>query len=100
MGGTTVLYSLVEQLTTTSSNLLLKDLMNTNVVLGGKVVVLGGDFRQNSSSCTIWKEGRLYCQSLLYSIWTELEKMQFSENMRAKIDPTFCDYGLEMDKSR
>ncbi|XP_049394612.1 uncharacterized protein LOC125858872 [Solanum stenotomum] len=30
-------------------DLLLKDLMNTNVLFGGKVVVLGGDFRQTLS---------------------------------------------------
>nr|XP_016494696.1 PREDICTED: uncharacterized protein LOC107813895 [Nicotiana tabacum] len=72
---------------------LLKDLMNTNVLFGGKVVVLGGDFRQILPVVRNGKKEDFINESLLYSrIWYELEKLQLSENMRAKIDPPFCDY--------
>nr|XP_009805036.1 PREDICTED: uncharacterized protein LOC104250162 [Nicotiana sylvestris] len=72
---------------------LLKDLMNTNVLFGGKVVVLGGDFRQILHVVRNGKKEDFINESLLYSrIWDELEKLQLSENMRAKIDPPFCDY--------
>jgi len=78
-------------------DLLLKDLMNTNVLFGGKVVVLGGDFRQTLPVVRYGKKEDFIAQSLLYStIWNELEKFHLSENMRARIDPTFCDYLLKI----
>ncbi|XP_070005632.1 uncharacterized protein [Nicotiana sylvestris] len=74
-------------------DLLLKDLMNTNVLFGGKVVVLGGDFRQTLPVVRNGKKEDFINESLLYyRIWYELEKLKLSENMRAKIDPPFCDY--------
>ncbi|KAH0767208.1 hypothetical protein KY285_003079 [Solanum tuberosum] len=78
-------------------DLLLKDLINTNVLFGGKVIVLGGDFRQTLPVVQYIKKEDFIAQSLLYStIWNELEKFHLSENMRARIDPTFCDYLLKI----
>ncbi|XP_019246007.1 PREDICTED: uncharacterized protein LOC109225707 isoform X1 [Nicotiana attenuata] len=74
-------------------DLLLKDLMDTNILFGGKVVVFGGDFRQTLPVVRNGKKKDFISESLLYStIWDELEKLQLSENMRAKTDPAFCDY--------
>ncbi|XP_019240495.1 PREDICTED: uncharacterized protein LOC109220480 [Nicotiana attenuata] len=74
-------------------DLLLKDLMDTNILFGGKVVVFGGDFRQTLPVVRNVNKEDFISESLLYStIWDELEKLQLSENMRAKTDPAFCDY--------
>nr|XP_009792184.1 PREDICTED: uncharacterized protein LOC104239281 [Nicotiana sylvestris] len=71
-------------------NTLLKDLMNTNILFGGKVVVFGGDFRQTLPVIRSGKKEDFICESLLYSdIWNDLEKLCLSENMRAKEDPAF-----------
>ncbi|XP_019228265.1 PREDICTED: uncharacterized protein LOC109209451 [Nicotiana attenuata] len=78
-------------------DLLLKDLMDTNMLFGGKVVVFGGDFRQFLPVVRNGKKEDFINESLLYStIWDELEKLQLSENMRAKIDPAFCDYFMRI----
>ncbi|XP_075092425.1 uncharacterized protein LOC142172657 [Nicotiana tabacum] len=52
---------------------LVKDIMNTNVLFGGKVVVFGGDFRQT---------------------------LHLSENMRAKTDPSFCEYLMRIGNGK
>nr|XP_016471553.1 PREDICTED: uncharacterized protein LOC107793670 isoform X1 [Nicotiana tabacum]XP_016471558.1 PREDICTED: uncharacterized protein LOC107793670 isoform X1 [Nicotiana tabacum]XP_016471563.1 PREDICTED: uncharacterized protein LOC107793670 isoform X1 [Nicotiana tabacum]XP_016471572.1 PREDICTED: uncharacterized protein LOC107793670 isoform X1 [Nicotiana tabacum]XP_016471583.1 PREDICTED: uncharacterized protein LOC107793670 isoform X1 [Nicotiana tabacum]XP_016471591.1 PREDICTED: uncharacterized pro len=78
-------------------DLLLKDLMDTNILFGRKVVVFGGDFRQTLPVVRNGKKEDFINQSLLYcSIWAKLEKIQLCENMRAKTDPTFCDYLLRI----
>ncbi|XP_075098526.1 uncharacterized protein LOC142175511 [Nicotiana tabacum] len=78
-------------------DLLLKNIMNTNALFGGKVVVLGGDFRQTLPVVQYGKKEDFIGESLLYSsIWNKLEKLKLSENMRAKTDPVFCDYLLRI----
>ncbi|XP_070020629.1 uncharacterized protein [Nicotiana sylvestris] len=74
-------------------DLLLKDLMDTNILFGEKVVVFGVDFRQTLLVVRSGNKEDFINESLLYStIWDELEKLQLFENMRAKTDPAFCDY--------
>nr|XP_018623819.1 ATP-dependent DNA helicase PIF1-like [Nicotiana tomentosiformis] len=74
-------------------DILIKDLMDTNALSGGKVVVFGGDFTQTLPVVRSGKKKDFIQQSLLYSeIWNQLEKLQLSENMRAKTDLTFCEY--------
>ncbi|XP_070003715.1 uncharacterized protein [Nicotiana sylvestris] len=74
-------------------DILLKDLMDTDALLGGKVVVFGGDFRQTLPVVRSGKKEDFIQESLLYSeIWNQLEKLRLSENMRAKTDLTFCEY--------
>jgi len=78
-------------------DLLLKDLMNTNALFGEKVVVFGGYFRQTLPVVRYGKKEDFISESLLYSnIWNQLEKLKLSENMRAKMDPAFCDYLLKI----
>ncbi|XP_060216267.1 uncharacterized protein LOC132643750 [Lycium barbarum] len=78
-------------------DLLLKDLMDTNALFGGKVVVFGGDFRQTLPVVRYGKKEDFIGKSLLYSsIWNELEKLQLSENMKAKTDSAFCAYLLRV----
>ncbi|OIT35017.1 hypothetical protein A4A49_62119, partial [Nicotiana attenuata] len=74
-------------------DILMKDLMDTNALFGGKVVVFGGDFRQTLPVVRSGKKEDFIQESLLYSkIWNQLEKLQLLENMRAKTDPMFCEY--------
>ncbi|XP_019255087.1 PREDICTED: ATP-dependent DNA helicase PIF2-like [Nicotiana attenuata] len=81
--------------------LLLKDLLNTNVLFGGKVVVFGGDFRQTLPVVRNGKREDFIHESLLYSdIWPRLEKLQLSENMRAKTDPAFCEYLMRIGNGK
>nr|XP_016507200.1 PREDICTED: uncharacterized protein LOC107824908 [Nicotiana tabacum] len=78
-------------------DLLLKDLMDTNALFGEKVVVFGGYFRQTLPVVRYGKKEDFISESLLYSnIWNQLEKLKLSENMRAKMDPAFCDYLLKI----
>lgn len=78
-------------------DLLLKDLMNTGVLFGGKSVVFGGDFKQTLPVVRSGKRQDFINESLLCSsIWNKLEKIRLSENMKAKTDPAFCDYLLRI----
>ncbi|KAM3375745.1 hypothetical protein P3S68_014459 [Capsicum galapagoense] len=74
-------------------DLLLKDLMETNVLFGGKVVVFSGDFRQTLPVVCTGKREDFVRESLLCpDIWNQLQNLQLSENMCTRRDPTFCDY--------
>ncbi|KAG5568539.1 hypothetical protein H5410_064441 [Solanum commersonii] len=70
-------------------NILLKDLMNTNMLFSGKVVPLEETLDKHLRLFIMEKE--FINQSILYStIWDRLEKFQLSENMRAKTDVLFA----------
>ncbi|KAG5575728.1 hypothetical protein H5410_055862 [Solanum commersonii] len=72
---------------------LLKDLMETNILFGGKIIVFSGDFRQTLPVIRGGKREDFVSASLLCSnIWNELEKLQLFKDMRAKIDLAFCQY--------
>ncbi|KAL3361944.1 hypothetical protein AABB24_014672 [Solanum stoloniferum] len=74
-------------------DLLLRDLMETNMLFGGKIVVFSGDFRQTLPVVRSGKKEDFIRESLLCSeIWNQLEKLQLSKNMRATKDPEFCEY--------
>ncbi|XP_075103311.1 ATP-dependent DNA helicase RRM3 isoform X2 [Nicotiana tabacum] len=74
---------------------LLRDIMDVDTMFGGKVVVFGGDFRQTLPVVRNGKRKDFIYESLLYSeIWNKLEKLCLSENMRARTDPSFCEYLL------
>ncbi|XP_070013430.1 uncharacterized protein [Nicotiana sylvestris] len=80
---------------------LLKDIMNTNVLFSGKVVVFGGDFRQTLPVVRSGKKEDFIRESILnFEIWNKLEKLQLSENMRTKIDPSFCEYLMRIGNGK
>uniref|UniRef100_M1B701 ATP-dependent DNA helicase n=1 Tax=Solanum tuberosum TaxID=4113 RepID=M1B701_SOLTU len=71
--------------------------MDTNMLFGGKVIVFGGDFRQTLPVIQNGKKEGFINESLLNSnIRNQLEKYQLVQNMRAKTDPTFCEYLLKI----
>ncbi|KAG5590630.1 hypothetical protein H5410_041144 [Solanum commersonii] len=85
--------SMAKAKTIEAFGLLLKDLMDTRMLFGGKVVVLGGDFRQTLPVVRNGKKEDFISQSLLYlEIWNQLEKLHLLENMRARTYPAFSEY--------
>lgn len=78
-------------------DILLKDIMDVDILFGGKIIVFGGDFRQTLPVVRNGEKEDFIYESLLYSkIWNKLEKLHLSENMRARNDPTFCEYLLRI----
>ncbi|XP_070035691.1 ATP-dependent DNA helicase PIF1-like [Nicotiana tomentosiformis] len=76
---------------------LLRDIMDVDTMFGGKVVVFGDDFRQTLPVVRNGKKEDFIYESLLYSeIWNKFEKLCLSENMRARTDPSFCEYLLRI----
>ncbi|KAG5528988.1 hypothetical protein RHGRI_029599 [Rhododendron griersonianum] len=76
---------------------MLQDITNNHNLFGGKVVVLGGDFRQVLP--VIPKGTREDCvnASLIKSyIWQHLNKYKLKTNMRAQFDPSFSEFLLRV----
>ncbi|XP_028086421.1 uncharacterized protein LOC114287309 [Camellia sinensis] len=78
-------------------NDMLKDINESELLFGGKVVVLGGDFRQIPP---VIPKGTKYDSidaSLVNSeLWKSIEKIKLTENMRARHDPSFSNYLLRI----
>nr|XP_009791378.1 PREDICTED: ATP-dependent DNA helicase PIF3-like [Nicotiana sylvestris] len=82
-------------------DLLLNDLMDSTILFGGKVVAFGGDFRQTLSVVRNREKEDFINESFLYyHIWEELERLRLFENMRAKYDPSFCNYLLRVGNGK
>ncbi|XP_019232986.1 PREDICTED: uncharacterized protein LOC109213628 [Nicotiana attenuata] len=82
-------------------DLLMKDLMDTKTLFGGKVVVFGGDFRQTLPVVRSGKKEDFIRESLLcFEIWNQLEKLRLSVNMRARTDPAFYDYLMRIGSEK
>ncbi|XP_022855671.1 uncharacterized protein LOC111376897 [Olea europaea var. sylvestris] len=78
-------------------NKMLRDITDSNLPFGGKVVVLGGDFRQVLLLIPKGKKEDIIRASLVFSdLWPLYSHLPLVENMRAKFDPTFCDYLLRI----
>ncbi|XP_028055133.1 uncharacterized protein LOC114259319 [Camellia sinensis] len=74
---------------------LLKDVMDNNLLFGGKVVVFGGDFHQVLPIVPKSTINECINAMLVMSyIWHSLEKIKLTENMRAKHDPAFSNFLL------
>lgn len=68
---------------------LLKDIMDSNVLFVGKVVVFGGDFRQTLPMVRGGKKNFIRESILNSKIWNQFEKLRFTKNMCAQ---TFSEY--------
>ena len=76
---------------------MLRDITDCNLPFGGKVVVLGGDFRQVLPVIPRGKKEDIMKASLVFSnLWPSYSHLPLVENMRAKWDPTFSDYLLRV----
>lgn len=64
---------------------------------GRRVMVFGGDFWQELPVVPKLINAEIVNASLVKSyLWTLMEKVQFTRNMRARIDPTFSEFLLHM----
>ncbi|XP_062093997.1 uncharacterized protein LOC133800034 [Humulus lupulus] len=76
---------------------MLRDITDVDVTFGGKVVILGGDFRQVLPVVRKGTREEQVRSSLVYSyLWPSLTKFHLIENMRARLDPAFSDYVLKV----
>ncbi|XP_042961944.1 uncharacterized protein LOC122296359 [Carya illinoinensis] len=76
---------------------MLRDINDLDVTFGGKVIVFGGDFRQVLLVVHKGIRQEQINSSLVYSyLWPTLTKFRLTENMRARLDPVFSDYMLEV----
>ncbi|KAG5539260.1 hypothetical protein RHGRI_019723 [Rhododendron griersonianum] len=76
---------------------LLKDITEVDSLFGGKVVVLGGGFRQVLPVIPKGTKEDCIDASLVRShIWPCLKKFTLKENMRARTDPSFSSYLLRV----
>lgn len=80
-----------------SLDLLLQDLCDNTEIFGGKVIVFGGDFRQVLPVLPHRTQHEAVCASLVTSyLWPKLTKFRLTHNIRAKDDPVFCDFLLQL----
>lgn len=78
-------------------NDLLQDLLGTETLFGGKVVVLGGDFRQTLPIVKNGNEAEIISACIIHStLWPSFQIIHLTENMRARFDPSFTEYLLRV----
>ncbi|XP_071932958.1 uncharacterized protein [Coffea arabica] len=72
---------------------LLKDIMESELPFGGKVIVFGGDFRQTLPVIEQASKQTLIKAGLLNSpLWKKFHMLKLTENMRAILDPAFSEF--------
>ncbi|GKA76282.1 ATP-dependent DNA helicase PIF1-like protein [Tanacetum coccineum] len=75
----------------------MQDIMGDSRAFGGKVMVMGGDFRQVLPVVRRGTRAQVVDASLRMSpLWSTIKKMQLSINMRARTDPWFLDFLLRV----
>ena len=93
--------SMARQETVKAFDDLLRDIMESNLPFGGKVVVFGGDFRQTLPVIEQSTKEVLLQSCLLNSpLWPELHKLKLSENMQAILDPQFSEFLLSVGEGK
>ena len=75
----------------------LQDINNNSLLFGGKVIVFGGDFRQVLPVVPRAEKEEIINTSLVTSyLWPSLIKIKLTQNMRARLDPVFSNYLLNI----
>ncbi|KAI0503732.1 hypothetical protein KFK09_014671 [Dendrobium nobile] len=78
-------------------NRTMKDIMNSSISFGGKVIVFGCDFRQVLSVVRRASRSETISYSMVKSyLWQEMEVFKLKENMRARTDHLFSDFILRI----
>ncbi|XP_073130774.1 uncharacterized protein [Henckelia pumila] len=76
---------------------MLRDIMNTKTIFGGKIIVFGGDFRQTLPVILKSNKDDIIDSSIVMSpLWKHFEKIKLKQNMRALLDPKFSSYLLRV----
>ncbi|XP_071939243.1 uncharacterized protein [Coffea arabica] len=80
---------------------LLRDIIESELPFGGKVIVFGGDFRQTLPVIEQASKQTLIEASLPNSpLWNKFHMLKLTENMRAILDPTFSEFLLIVGEGR
>ncbi|XP_074315213.1 uncharacterized protein LOC141651397 [Silene latifolia] len=78
-------------------NMLFQDVCSSSQLFGGKVIVFGGDFRQVLSVLPRRTQQEAVEASIVSSpIWPQLTKFGLTENIRAREDPQFSKFFLDL----
>ncbi|PKA51251.1 ATP-dependent DNA helicase PIF1 [Apostasia shenzhenica] len=76
----------------------LQDIMECDMIFGGKTIILGGDFRQILPIIPGESEDVSINNSIMMSfLWPYLRKMHLTRNMRAIKDPEYSEYVLKIE---
>ncbi|GKA91510.1 ATP-dependent DNA helicase PIF1-like protein [Tanacetum coccineum] len=75
----------------------MQDITGVKLPFGGKIAVLGGDFRQVLPVVRRGTRAQIVDSSLRMSpLWTIIKKMRLTINMRARTDPWFSNFLLRV----
>ncbi|KAI0497090.1 hypothetical protein KFK09_023418 [Dendrobium nobile] len=75
----------------------MKDIMNSSISFGGKVIVFGGDFRQVLPVVRRASRSETISYSMVKSyLWEDIEVFKLKENMRARTDHLFSEFILRI----
>ncbi|XP_074300465.1 uncharacterized protein LOC141631736 [Silene latifolia] len=89
--------TMAKKITVEALDLLLKDINDCDLPFGGKVIVFGGDFRQVLPVVlNATKEEHIDTSLVTSHLRKKQKKIHLTENMRAKDDPSFCEYLLRV----
>ncbi|XP_073307172.1 uncharacterized protein [Primulina huaijiensis] len=78
-------------------NEMLQDIMDSKLLFGGKLVVLGGDFRQTLPVILKSTKDDIIDSSIVMSpLWNQLTKIKLEINMRALFDSNFSSWLLKI----
>ncbi|XP_022858273.1 uncharacterized protein LOC111379169 [Olea europaea var. sylvestris] len=76
---------------------MLKDITESPIPFGGKVIVCGGDFLQVLPVVQRRTKEDITKASLVFShLWPSFTRLPLIQNMRAKLDPSFSEYLLKI----
>ncbi|XP_027108916.2 uncharacterized protein [Coffea arabica] len=93
--------SMAKKETIEAFDMLLRDIMESDDPFGGKVVVFGGDFRQTLPVIRDATRDVLVQSSFVNSpLWSALQKITLTENMRAVMDRAFSEFLLRIGEGR
>ena len=77
--------------------MLIKDIIDSDIILGGKVVAFGGDFRQTLPVVVKgYKEDYISTSLAKSYVWNYLEKLHLVENMCAHLHKLFSEVLLSL----
>ncbi|XP_027182204.1 uncharacterized protein LOC113780620 [Coffea eugenioides] len=93
--------SMAKRETIEAFNDLLRDIMESELPFGGKVIVFGGNFRQTLPVIEqATKEVLLQSCFLNSPLWYKLHKLKLTENMRVILDSQFSEFLLRVGEGR
>jgi hypothetical protein len=76
---------------------MLQDINESDLSFGGKEVVFGGNFCQLLPVVPkATRQEQIHANLFTSYLWSILEKIKLTENMRAKLDPIFSNYLLQV----